>query len=144
MLDPLQTELDALSVQDALVGIMILASMSDGKVRTSELLMIDNALDHLPVFATYDVSNKKRVYSVVERLMTETDGLDCFFTSFKNILPPKLYETAYLLACDVVAADGQLKQSELRILEEIVYHLDLKPLYVAAIERSIKARFIKL
>ena len=56
-------------------------------------------------------------------------------------LPAKLAETAYALACDVAAADGQVKQEESRLLEMLRYRLDLDRLAAAAIERAARARY---
>ena len=144
MSDPVQSEINSMSVHDTIVGIMILSSMSDGEVRLSELVTIASVIDHFPIFANYDPSNIKRVFSYMERLLSAADGLDRFLLFVKEVLPPKVHETAYLIACEVVVADGQLKQPELRLLEEIAYHLELDPLHVAAIEKSVRARYMNL
>jgi tellurite resistance protein len=46
------------------------------------------------------------------------------------------------MACDVAAADGTLNDSELRILEEIRYELEIDRLHAAAIERGARARHL--
>jgi hypothetical protein len=55
-------------------------------------------------------------------------------------LPVPLRETAYALACDVVAADRGASQSELRLLGMLRERLELDPLVAAAIERAARAR----
>ena len=60
----------------------------------------------------------------------------------RQYLPERLYETAYALACDVAAADGTLNESELRLLEEIRYELNIDRLHAAAIERGARARHV--
>ena len=55
-------------------------------------------------------------------------------------LPEKLRETAYAMACDVAAADGQIKQEELRLLEIMRHELRVGRLPAAAIERGARAR----
>jgi len=62
-------------------------------------------------------------------------------TVIKAALPAKLRETAYAIACDLVAADGEASQEELRILELIRHRLNLERLVAAAIERGARARF---
>jgi hypothetical protein len=52
-----------------------------------------------------------------------------------------LRETAYAIACDLVAADGEASQEELRIIELIRDRLNIDRLIAAAIERSSRARF---
>jgi tellurite resistance protein len=51
-----------------------------------------------------------------------------------------MYETAYAVACDIVAADGEANQEELRMLEMIRFRLDVDRLTAAAIERGARAR----
>ena len=58
----------------------------------------------------------------------------------RETLPEKLYETAYAIACDVVAADGAAGQEELRLLEMIRHELELDRLIAAGIERGARAR----
>lgn len=144
MSDAVQSEISSMGVHDAIVGIMILSSMSDGEVRDSELEVIANVIDHFPIFANYDPSNIRRVFTYIEGFLSTADGLERFLIFVRGVLPPKVHETAYLIACEVVVADGKLKQSELRLLEEIAYHLELDPLHVAAIERSVRARYMNL
>ena len=50
-------------------------------------------------------------------------------------------ETAYALACDVVAADGNISQEEARLLQMLRQSLDIDHLIGAAIERGARARF---
>ena len=59
----------------------------------------------------------------------------------KEALPASLRETAYALACDVVAADGTAAQEELRFLEIFRHHMEVGRLEAAAIERGTGARF---
>jgi hypothetical protein len=70
--------------------------------------------------------------------------LDALFGLIRDNLPERLFETAYALACDVAAADGTLREGELRLLEEIRYELDLDRLHAAAIERGARARHLRM
>jgi tellurite resistance protein len=126
--------------QDCLIAVMMAVSASDENIRTAELLTIDENVNHLPVFAEYDIDRISRVSQNVLALFTEEDGLDAMFGLVRDNLPEHLYETAYVLACDVAAADGQLKVAELRILEEIRHELKIDRLAAAAIERAAGAR----
>ncbi|MCF6315573.1 MAG: tellurite resistance TerB family protein [Marinosulfonomonas sp.] len=130
------------SPQDSLVAVMIAISASDEDIRASELLTIQAIVNHLPVFANYDMDRVKTVAQTVFDLFGEVEGLDALFGIIRNDLPERLYETAYALACDVAAADGKLKETELRLLEEIRYELDIDRLHAAAIERGARARHV--
>lgn len=130
----------AFSHQDALVAIMVSVSFSDETVRTAELIAIQQVVNYLPVFADYDVDRITKVAETALVLFEEEEGLDALFGLVRESLPENLYETAYALACDVAAADGNLFQPELRMLEEIRYELNIDRLHAAAIERGARAR----
>ncbi|MCZ4262283.1 tellurite resistance TerB family protein [Limimaricola sp. G21655-S1] len=131
----------SLTAQDALVALMIAVSASDENIRTSELVKISNMVNHLPVFADYgdDLSG---MASTVFDLLEQEDGLDALFGLIREALPERLYETAYALACDVAAADGNVTEGEGRMLEEIRYELKIDRLHAAAIERGARARHL--
>ncbi|MFT6932792.1 MAG: tellurite resistance protein [Paracoccaceae bacterium] len=134
----------SLSPQDCLIAMMIVVSVSDENIRTSELLTIQQLVNHLPVFAEYDVDRMKTVSQVVFELLEEEDGLDALFGLVLEALPERLYETAYAMACDVAAADGILGQTELELLMEIRYQLNIDRLHAAAIERGARARHMTI
>jgi len=113
-------------------------------MRTSELLSIQQIVNHLPIFADYDVDRIQIVANATADFFEQEDGLDALFTVVREQLPNRLHETAYALACDVGASDNFLGQPELRLLEEIRYELNIDRLHAAAIERGARARHITL
>ena len=133
-----------LSPQDCLVAVMIAVSASDEKIRTSELVKIEVAVNNLPIFGDYDLDRMRRIAQVVFDLFGQEDGLDALFGLVRDNLPEQLFETAYALACDVAAADGALAESELRLLEEIRYELNIDRRHAAAIERGARARHMTI
>ncbi|WP_076531611.1 tellurite resistance TerB family protein [Roseovarius nanhaiticus] len=138
------TETHPLSAQDCLVAVMIAVSASDERIQTAELVKIESAVNNLPVFGRYDADRINIVAQTVFDLFSDEDGLDALFGLIRVSLPERLFETAYALACDVAAADGVLGDSELRLLEEIRYELNLDRLHAAAIERGARARHMSL
>ncbi|MCF6273855.1 MAG: tellurite resistance TerB family protein [Rhodobacteraceae bacterium] len=132
------------SPQDALVAVMIAESASDEDITNSELLSITRIVDHMPIFADYDSSRIKQVAQTVFDLFEIEDGLDALFGIVREALPETLYETAYAMACDIAAADGRLKQSELEFMAEIRYELNIDRLHGAAIERGARARHMQI
>ena len=129
-----------LSIEDALVAIMIAEGLSDETISSRELLSISRIVDHLPIFQNYDQSRVQTIAQTVFDLFEEEDGLDALFGLVRHALPKNLYETAYALACDVAAADGRLLEVELQMLKEIRYELNIDRLNAAAIERGARAR----
>ena len=139
-----ETATHPLSPQDCLVAVMIAVSASDEQIQTAELVKIETAVNNLPVFGDYDEDRVNIVAQTVFDLFSDEDGLDALFGLIRDNLPERLFETAYALACDVAAADGTLADTELRLLEEIRYELNLDRLHAAAIERGARARHMSL
>ena len=119
---------------------MLAVSASDAQIKTSELVTIEALVNHLPAFSGYDTDRIATVSQTVFDLFAEEDGLDALFGLIRDNLPERLFETAYALACDVAASGGQTEESELRLLEEIRYELEIDRLHAAAIERGARAR----
>ncbi|MCL7463470.1 tellurite resistance TerB family protein [Phaeovulum sp. NW3] len=136
--------LPSLSPQDALVAVMVAVSVSDETIRTAELLAIERMVNHMPIFAAYDIDRIRAVAQTVYALFEEEEGLDALFGLVRDALPEKLHETAYALACDVAAADGRLHEVELRMLEEVRHELNVDRLHAAAIEWGARVRHLNL
>lgn len=137
-------EIPSFSPCDALVALMVAVSASDTNMRIAELVAIERMVDHTPVFAEYDASRIRAVSQTVVTLFEEEDGLDALFGLVLDALPDHLYDTAYLLACDVAAADGRLREVEAAMLSEIREQLQIDRLHAVAIEVAAKVRHRRL
>jgi tellurite resistance protein len=137
------TDTPPMSPQDALVAVMVACSASDQNMRMAELVAIQRMVNHMPVFADYDVDRIRRVSQTVFDLFEEEDGLDALFGLIRSALPERLNETAYALACDVVTADGKHNEVELRMLEEVREELKIDRLHAAAIEWGARVRHLQ-
>ena len=89
----------------------------------------------------FDQSELPIVLNDCTELISRENGLEETLKVIKAALPAKLRETAYAIACDLVASDGEAGQEELRVLELLRHRLNLEPLVAAAIERGARARF---
>ncbi|RMF41004.1 MAG: 2-dehydro-3-deoxyphosphooctonate aldolase [Alphaproteobacteria bacterium] len=132
------------SAQDALVAVMVAASAADANLDTTELLLITRLLDALPAFDGYDQDRLRMISQTVFDLLEEEDGIDALVGLVKEALPEGFNETAYALACDIVAADGSARMSELEFLNILRHDLRVGRLAAAAIERGARARFLRL
>lgn len=139
-----QTIPPSFSAEDALVAIMVAVSVADQKISNNELVSIEQIIGYLPVFSDYDADRVRTISRTVFDLLEEEDGLDALFGLVRSSLPVAFHETAYALACDVAAADGALRDTELRMLEEVRHELEIDRLHAAAIERGARARHLKL
>jgi tellurite resistance protein len=138
------TQTPSLSPQDALVAVMIAVSASDDQMRTTELVAINRMVNQMPVFQGYDPDRIRQIAQTVFDLFEEEEGLDALFGLIRDGLPAKLIETAYALACDVASADGNVRQLELEMLEEIRDQLAVDRLHAAAIEWGARVRHMRV
>lgn len=127
--------------QAALIYAMVMASAADSDMTDSELNRIGEIVSHLPIFQSFDVERLPEIANNCATLLSDEDGLDKAFDAMRDALPDRLRETAYALACDIVAADGTAEQEELRLLEIMRHALDIDRLNAAAIERGAAARY---
>ncbi|WP_240932851.1 tellurite resistance TerB family protein [Pelagibius litoralis] len=128
----------------ALVYTMVLVSAADRDMTDSELLTIGDTVQHLPVFADYDLNEVPKAAQACAELLAQEDGLEKILHFITDKLPSKLSETAYAIALDVAAADSAVSQEELRLLEMLRHRLQVGRLPAAAIERGTRARNMRL
>ena len=128
----------------ALIYTMVIVSAADRDMTDAELAIIGDIVGHLPVFRGFERHQLPRVLEECTQLLNRDNGLEEAFAAIKKILPANLRETAYAMACDVAAADGEASQEELRVLEMMRHRLNIDRLIAAGIERGARARFQKL
>ena len=125
----------------ALIYTMVIVSAADSELPDAELRIIGDIVDDLPVFRDFNQRELPKALNDCTELIGRENGLEETLTTIKAALPAKLRETAYAIACDLVATDGEATQEELRILELLRHRLDIERLTAAAIERGARARF---
>lgn len=130
--------------QAALIYIMVMVAAADSNMADSELQIIGDIVNHLPVFAGYDQKRLTKDLKDCAAMLGRDAGLEEGLKTVKGAVPAKLRETAYALACDVAAASGEVSQETLRLLELLRHRLTLDRLLAAAIERGARARFTRL
>ena len=126
--------------QSALIYTMVLISAADREMTDAELQTIGDSVKHLPVFRGYDQKRLVATAAECAELLNQDHGFDKVIKAVRDNLPEELAETAYALACDVAAADGDVSQEELRLLAVIRQALAVGRLPAAAIERGARAR----
>ncbi len=134
----------SLSLHTALISTMVMVSASDGDMNDSEFKTIGQIVKSLPIFVEYDEEHLPTDAQSSMELLGGNSELAAIVAKIRAVLPRKLYDTAYALACDVAVCDGQLSQEELRMLEILRHGLDVDRLTAAAIERGSATRFARL
>lgn len=128
----------------ALIYTMVLVSAADTDMTDAELRTMEEIITYLPAFQSFDRGTLPQIANACVDLLGRENGLDVAIAQIKEALPKKLRETAYALACDIVAADGEASQQELRLLEMLRHEIEVDRLTAAAIERGARARFRRL
>jgi tellurite resistance protein len=128
----------------ALIYIMVLVSAADADMTDDELAAIGENVRYLPVFRDFDSGRLPEVTAECTQLLDRPEGLEEALVLIKEAVPAKLTETAYAVACDIVAADASASQEELRLIEMLRHRLGVDRLTAAAIERGARARHARL
>lgn len=129
----------ALSVQDALIHIMVVTASSDEGISQNELDAIADQIVRAPVFEGYDMDRLSGVANnAVDK--TNAEGFEGVLDAAVAAIPERLHDTAYALAVEIAVIDVDLPQEELRLLEMVADRLSISSLVVGAIEASARAR----
>jgi tellurite resistance protein len=131
------TELDA---PEALVCTMVLVAAADGRMTDREIGVMSGLVQTLPAFRDFSSEQLQIAMDTTVSLLNEEEGLRHAAGLIRAALSPKMRETAYALACEVVAADETPLRECLEMLEFVGTELHLDPLIAVAIERGVRAR----
>jgi tellurite resistance protein len=135
---------DALDAPEALVLTMVLVAVADGGMSDQEIGVMAGQVQTLPAFRNFTTERLRSVTEAAVRLLDEEDGLNHAANLIRAALEPRLRETAYALACEVVTASKVAQQRTLEMLGFVRNELNLDPLVTSAIERAVRARHQKV
>jgi uncharacterized membrane protein YebE (DUF533 family) len=131
---------DSLNAPEALVLTMVLVAAADGAMSDREIGVMSGQVQTLPVFREFTTDELVQATNAAVILLKDEDGLDHAARLIRAALDPRLRETAYALACEVVAGDQGSKRQSLDMLDFVRDALHLDSLIAAAIERGVRAR----
>lgn len=129
-----------LDAQEALVCTMVLVAAAGRGISDAEIGVMAGLVQTLPVFRTFSTDRLNAATEAAVALLREDEGLAHAGALIREALEPRLRETAYTLACEVIAAERAADQDSLRMLEFVKAELRLDPLVAAAVERGARAR----
>ena len=131
--------MNAISVQDTLVYVMVSISAVDRNMDETEMLRIGNVVKTLPIFDGYNSDQLVNAAKSCRDILQDEEGLETVL-GFAAALPRNLQETAYVLAAEIAAADLSVTAEEVRLLQLLRNHLDIDKLTCAALELAARAR----
>lgn len=129
-----------LTAQEALVCTMVMVAAADGDMSDREIGVMSGLVQTMPAFRGFTSQQLDTAMNTAVGLLRDENGLKRGSEMLRAVLDAKLRETAYALACEVVAADHFAKPGEVRMLEWVAGEFGIEPLVVAAIERAARAR----
>ncbi len=125
---------DAINAPEALVLTMVLVSAADGGITDREIGIMSGLVQTLPAFQDFTTER-------AAELLNDDDGLAHAGRLLRAALNPKLRETAYALACEVVAGGEGSRRQSIEMLDFVRGELGLDQLITAGIERGVRARY---
>src|SRR5438309_7989984 len=105
-----------LDPQEALICTMVLVAAADGAITDREIGVMSGLVQTLPAFHDFSSERLESATEAAISLLEEDEGLTHAGQMLRDALEPRLRETAYALACEVVAADKGASQPVLRML----------------------------
>ena len=131
---------EGMGAPEALVLTMVLVAAADGGMTDREIGVMAGQVQTLPVFEEFTTEKLTSATDAAVALLNEDDGLQHAARLIRDALEPRLRETAYALACEVVAASPVVRQRTLEMLDFVRTELRLDQLIAGAIERGVRAR----
>lgn len=128
----------------ALIYTMVIVTGAESRISATERNIIGGIVGHLPAFHSFDRNKLSGHLNDCAEMLAREDGLEATLAAIKQALPARLRETAYAIACDLIASDGAATQDELQVLELMRESFEIDRLIAAAIERGTRARFQKI
>jgi hypothetical protein len=131
------------ALQDGLIWTMVLASAADRDLSPAEIETMRDLVDHLPVFRGFKADRLPKVTEACAAALADEGGLDKVTAFIRKMVPRRFGETAYALACDLIASEGQVRDTEIGVLDLLADLFDLDSLTCAALETAARARYAK-
>jgi tellurite resistance protein len=129
------------ALQDGLVWTMVLASAADRDLSPTEIDTMRDLVEHLPVFRGFKVERLPKVTETSATTLAADSGLEKVSAFIRKTVPRRFGETAYALACDCIAAEGQVRDTEIGVLDLLAELFDIDSLTCAALETAARARY---
>lgn len=133
--------MSTISSQTALVYVMVVAALADHRLKKTELRTIQDVVQMLPIFKGFSVEQLTNDFDNCISILEQDEGVETVLALVAEALPAKLRNTAYALACEVIAADRATDLVELEWLALLRNRLKIEALHASAIETAVRARY---
>lgn len=131
------------ALQEGLIWTMVLAAGADRDLSPAEVDAMRDLVEHLPVFRGFRVDRLPKVTESCATALGADGGLDKVAAFIRKTVPRRFGETAYALACDMIAAERKVHDMEIGVLDLLAELFDIDSLTCAALETAARARYAR-
>jgi uncharacterized tellurite resistance protein B-like protein len=103
---------------EALAAIIVGAARADGSILPCEADRVEHTLSTLPIFRGHSAEALRAVVDRVVLAMRNADASSVIARAAES-LSPNLRGTVFVIAVDVLLADGRLREPERQFMEEL-------------------------
>lgn len=111
--------------EEAYAGVLLGAIAADGDVAEEEIASLGAILTRMNLYKGWTSRDFDRTFRRVG-VDLKKNGLDATVPKLADALPMELRESAFLNACDLVLADGVVRQEESRYVDQLQFHLGIE------------------
>lgn len=100
-----------LDLDTAFLTILLMANAADGELAEEEKEALSATLKRMQLFKSRSAKQREQLFNQSITIFNEHNSCD-IFAAAKKALPPKLRETAFAAAADLVFSDGVITEEE--------------------------------
>jgi tellurite resistance protein len=112
------TTSESLNAAEAFASIALAAVASDGYLSEEEAQSIPFILSRMKLYENYSDDMMRRLFDKLLGTL-QRDGVGALFAAANETLPSELRETAFVVAADLVLADGVVTDEEQAFLDQL-------------------------
>ena len=112
--------------QEGVAGVLLAASACDGHIADEEVQALMTILSRMKLYSRL---NGRAFGSMMDRLVgtMKRGGPEKLIKLSVPAVPPELYETVFVNACDIVLADGVVDPEEKEFINNLTTELEIEP-----------------
>ncbi|MEA5495820.1 MAG: tellurite resistance TerB family protein [Limnoraphis robusta] len=108
----------AMSPAEAFAGIALAVVAADGYLADSELDVLITLLGRMHLFRSYPSEVMRRMFDKIFGII-KRQGVEALVNQAIKTLPHELYETMFVVATDLILADGEVSDEEESLLNDL-------------------------
>ncbi len=124
---------------EGFAAILLSASACDGHLADEEMHCLMTALYRMKLYSQHSAA---QIGSMMDRLVAELErcGVDVLIARAVPVVPPELFETAFVNAVDVVFADRVVDEDEKRFIDNLRVKLRVEATRAESIFKVLRAK----